>query len=155
MKIEHINPFINATIHTFKTMCQVTPVREGKLELNDDRLLKVEDMIGVIGLSGRLRGAILMSMETPIALKVISAFLMEEITEPTPDLMDGFGEILNIIAGAAAADLKGYDVKLAIPTVVTGKDQQVLSKTLSPWVIIPMKFPEWGPFKIQVNMIEE
>jgi CheY-specific phosphatase CheX len=67
--------------------------------------------------------------------------------------MDAIGEILNIIAGAAAAKLEG-NVDLALPTVMVGKGQQVYSKHSSPWVIIPMKFPNGGKFNIEVTMEE-
>jgi len=79
---------------------------------------------------------------------------MEEIPEANNDLMDGFGEILNIIAGAAAAKLEGMQVNLALPTVVMGKNQQMHAKQGSPWVVIPMKFPEWGNFALEVSMEE-
>lgn len=154
MKIEYVNPFISGAISTFETMCGVTPIREGELELKKEGFVSADDLIGVIGLTGGLKGAVLMTMQTEVGLKLVSAFLMEEITDTNADLMDGFGEILNIIAGAAAAKLEGYNVKLAIPTVVTGQGQQIHSKQNSPWVVIPMKFPEWGPFKIEVSMEE-
>ena len=154
MKIEHINPFIEATIHTFKSMCSVEPLRDGKLELKDSGFVSAYDLLGVIGLSGGVRGAVLMTMSVPTGQKVVGAFLMDEIKEPNADLMDGFGEILNIIAGAAAAKLEGMKVNLAIPTVMIGENQQIHAKHGTPWIIIPMKFPDWGKFNIEVSMEE-
>jgi len=154
MKTEHINPFIDATVHTFKSMCSVAPVRDGKLELKENGFMSTYDLVGVIGLSGSVKGAVLMTMSLETGKKAVGAFLMEEIKEPNADLMDGFGEILNIIAGAAAAKLDGQKVNLAIPTVMIGSNQQIHAKHGSPWVIIPMSFPEWGKFNIEVSMEE-
>ncbi|OGV53171.1 MAG: hypothetical protein A2017_04635 [Lentisphaerae bacterium GWF2_44_16] len=154
MKIEYVNPFVEATVHTFKSMCGVEPVRDGKLELKEAGFIGAYDLLGVLGLSGGVRGAILMTMDLEVGKKVVGAFLMEAIPEANADLMDGYGEILNIIAGAAAAKLEGMRINLALPTVVLGKNQQMHAKIGNPWVIIPMKFPEWGKFNIEISMEE-
>lgn len=154
MKKEYINPFIEATVHTFKTMCRVTPTRDGNLELKNSGFMSAYELLGIIGLSGNVKGAIIMTMDLDVGYKAVGAFLMEEIKELNADLMDGYGEILNIIAGAAAAKLHGLKVNLAIPTVLTGKEQQIRAKQGSPWIVIPMKFPEWGKFNIEVSMEE-
>lgn len=154
MKIEYVNPFVDATVHTFKSMCGVEPERNGKLELKESGFISTYDLVGVIGLSGGVKGAVLMTMDLDVARKAVGAFLMEEIPDANNDLMDGFGEILNIIAGAAAAKLEGMQVNLALPTVVMGKNQQMHAKQGSPWVVIPMKFAGWGNFAIEVSMEE-
>jgi len=155
MKTEYVNPFIEATVSTFKTMCRVSPARDGKLGLTEDGFISTKDFVGIIGLSGSIKGAVLMTMETDVALKAVSAFLMEDIKEVNADVMDGYGEILNIIAGAAAAKLQGLKVNLALPTVMTGKQQQIRAKVGIPWILIPMKFPEWGKFDIEVSFEEQ
>jgi chemotaxis protein CheX len=154
MKIEYINPFIDATVQTFDSMCRVTPVRDGQLYVQNEGFVSNYDLMGVLGLTGGVKGAVLMTMSIEVGKKAVGAFLMEEITESDSDLMDGFGEILNIIAGAAAAKLEGLNVNLALPTVLRGEHQQMHTKQESPWVIIPMKFPEWGKFNIEVSMEE-
>jgi chemotaxis protein CheX len=154
MKIEHVNPFIEATVSTFSSMCGVVPVRDGKLELKEVGFIGTYDLLGVLGLTGGVKGAVLMTMDVEVGRKAVGAFLMEEIAESSPDLMDGYGEILNIIAGAAAAKLEGKKVDLALPTVIVGKNQQMHAKSGTPWIIIPMKFPEWGKFNIEISMEE-
>jgi len=151
MKIEYINPFIQATEDTFRTMCGVEVERDGQLTARKNGLSSAYNMIGVIGLSGAVKGAVLMTMDTVTSRKAIMKFLGDE-TVSDMDLSDGFGELLNIISGAAAAKLG--TVHLAIPTVMTGDNQKIHSLPSSPWIIIPMKFPEWGKFNIEVAMEE-
>ena len=151
MRSQDINPFIEATIETFETMCGVKPYRCGKLEVRAN-IMYVYDLVGVLGLSGTLRGAVLMTMPIPTGVKITSKFLGEEITDVKEELMDSFGEILNIIAGAATAKLDGQVVKLALPTVIVGKEQQILPIKERPWVVIPMFFHEYGKFNIEVAM---
>ncbi|OGV33791.1 MAG: hypothetical protein A2020_11735 [Lentisphaerae bacterium GWF2_45_14] len=151
MKIEYINPFIQAAEDTFKAMCSVDVERDGELTVRKAGLSPAYGLIGVIGLSGSVKGAVLMTMDVGTGRKVIMKFLGETmITEA--DLFDGFGELLNIISGAAAAKLG--KVHLAIPAVMTGENQKIHSVQCSPWVIIPMRFPEWGKFNLEVAMEE-
>jgi len=154
MKSEYINPFVDATVETFGTMCNVEPSRDGKLEIKSG-VFETYDLLGVVGLSGNVCGAVLMAMPVETGLKAVSAFLGEEINDANADLMDGFGEILNIIAGAAAAKLGKYKIRLALPTVLMGKDQLLSGKQISPWIIIPMVFPEWGKFNIEISIEEK
>ena len=50
VKVEHINPFISATIESFKTMV-ATELTPGKVKLKDNKDL-THDISGIIGLSG-------------------------------------------------------------------------------------------------------
>ena len=154
MKSQHINPFIEATISTFETMCGLKPFRSGKLQVRGGMIFTY-DFIGILGLSGQIRGAVIMTMPIPVGMRIVSEFVGETITDTNSDLMDGFGEILNIIAGAAAAKIHDYKISLALPTVMIGKDQQMHANQHKPWVIIPMSFPDdIGNFNIEVAMKE-
>lgn len=152
MKIEYINPFIEGAHETFSTMCNVKAERAGELKLVKKGIAPAFDLIGIIGLSGIIRGAVLMTMPPDLGRKLVKNFLSEDdITDA--DLMDGFGEILNIISGAAAAKLG--KVKLALPAILIGKQPEIYSKQTSPWVVIPMKFADWdGVFNIEVAVDE-
>ena len=151
MKIEYINPFIQAAEETFRTMCGVDVERDGQLTIRKTGLSPAYNLIGIIGLSGAVKGAVLMTMGNETGRQAVMKFLGENTITET-DLSDAFGELLNIISGAAAAQLG--KVHLAIPTVMTGENQKIHSLPSSPWVIIPMKFPEWGKFNIEVAMEE-
>ena len=153
MKSEHVNPFVDGTINTFEMMCGVVPKRNGKLSVLSG-MIETFDLIGVIGLSGSIKGACLLTMPVDTGMKCVTSFLGEEVQEVNADLLDAYGELLNIIAGAAAAKLTGMRVNLALPTVLIGKDQHLSSKSKAPWVVIPMKFDDWGEFNIEVSMEE-
>lgn len=153
MKSAYINPFIEATVVTFKTMLGTTPKRNGELRVKAG-VFDVGQIVGVIGLTGTVKGAVMISMNPETAMKSVGAFLGEEITEVNADVMDGIAELLNIIAGAAAAKLEGQQVNLALPTVLTGTEQKMTGNESSPWIIIPMVTDDWGEFNIEVTMEE-
>jgi chemotaxis protein CheX len=153
VKSEHINPCIEATIQTYKTMLKVTPVRSGDLAVKMG-VFDVTDITGVIGLSGTVKGAMMLTMEKEVACKTVGSFLEKEITAVDDEVLDGIGEILNIIAGAAAAKLSGYKIQLGLPTVLQGKDQRMFANIATPWIIIPMNAPGSGRFDIAITMDE-
>ena len=153
MKSSLINPFIEATVTTCETMCGLRPVRDGELRLYDGVLMP-DDFIGVLGLSGAVKGAVIMSMSIQLGKYVVGKFVGETITQDGPDLTDGFGELLNIIAGAAAAKITGHRVTLALPTVMIGHGNMINNSKADPWVTIPLAFPGQGKFTIYVSMSE-
>jgi len=153
MKSELITPFIEATVTTCETMCGIKPVRNGALRLHED-LLKPDDLMGLLGLSGTVKGAVVMSLPIPLGLFVVGKFVGETITQSGPDLTDGLGELLNIIAGAAAAKIHGHSVTLALPTVMIGHGNVIRNSKVAPWVTVPMAFPEIGEFIIYVSITE-
>jgi|SaaInlStandDraft_1057018.scaffolds.fasta_scaffold83786_2 chemotaxis protein CheX len=156
MKSHHINPCIEATVDTYKTMLDITPYRNGKLEVKTG-VFPVSQCMGVIGFTGKVRGAMLIGMSEEVACKTISSFLDKEILTIDADVLDGIGEIINIIARGASAKLADYRIGLGIPTVLVGKvgkEQKMFSGIESPWIIIPLITDESGEFEFAITMEE-
>ena len=153
MKSEHINPFIEACVDTYKIMLGVTPKRSGKLSVMTG-MFPVADVMAIIGLTGKVRGAMMIGKTTDIACKTIGNFLEKDIAEVDADVLDGIGEIINIIAGAAAGKLSGFKIGLGLPTVLAGKEHQMCADISSPWIIIPMCAEDIGEFTLAVTMEE-
>ena len=51
--------------------------------------------------------------------------LASEMTEVNGDVLDAVGELTNIIAGQAKAQLEQYDLRVSLPNVVTGDDHRL------------------------------
>ena len=71
LKVEHINPFIRATVETLKLMAQ-TEAKAGAVALAPENLTRF-DVSGVIGLSGGARGTVVLGFPRISALKIVSA----------------------------------------------------------------------------------
>lgn len=135
-------------------MCGVEPEQIGEAEeLETPQTFKTDEFLGIIGLSGHKKGDIMMTMHSQVAMKMVGSFLMDEITEINSDLLDGFGEIINIIAGAFSGKLQGVSFELALPTVMAGELQIHIRESVN-CLAIPMRFAEWGDFKVLL-MLEE
>src|SRR4029077_5701484 len=71
------------------------------------------------------------------------------------DMVDGTGELLNIIAGRACQKLGGLGVEglfLALPTVVVGRHRVVWPVKDLPCLLMRFFDSELGSFSIEVNL---
>lgn len=153
--INFVNPFLAATLNVLKIQASVeaTP---GKVHLkkNDDALKG--DVSGVIGIvSDTFNGSVVISFPEKTFLKVMSGMLGEEYTELTKDILDGAGEITNMIFGMAKVTLneRGYGIKIALPQVISGKGHSLSAMSKGPTVIIPFSSTA-GDFFVEVSLSE-
>ncbi len=118
LKVDQINPFLQATRETFKTMlkCEVKAGKP-KLKFTPDMEYHIS---GIIGLSGGLLGMVALCFSEDVALKSISAFIQEELTEFDEVVFDGVGELINIIAGYAKKFMTGFSIDISLPMEITG-----------------------------------
>lgn len=136
---DFINPFLTATLFVLKTQARVTAV-PGKISLKKEADKFSGDVSGVIGIvSESFNGSVVISFPEATFLKVMSGMLGEDIKELNKENLDGAGEITNMIFGQAKVVLneKGYGIKTALPSVVTGKDHSVSALTKGPIVVLP------------------
>jgi chemotaxis protein CheX len=126
MKAEYINPFIESAFTVFTTMINLEPVKEN-LYLKDDNKTTY-DISGIIGIAGDLAGSVVVSLPEDLALKIVSNFLGEEKKALDHEVIDGVGEILNMIAGGAKkifSDRHKIRFKISVPSVIVGKNHSI------------------------------
>lgn len=149
MRAEHINPFIAAVKNAFRTMLDCE-ARRGDLALKQDRRPRYY-VSGVIGLSGRAVGAVVLNFSEQVALKAASTMLMTDLNVLNDDVLDAVGELTNMVAGAAKAELEEYELQVSLPNVITGDDHEVHF----PSNVVPLSISfetEWGPFALEVGL---
>jgi chemotaxis protein CheX len=149
MRVEHINPFIASVVNTFRTMLG-WELRRGRPVLKQARTAD-HQISGVIGLSGKAVGTVVLSFSKEVALKAASALLLEELSEINTEVLDAVGELTNMVAGAAKAQLEEYELSVSLPNVVTGHNHMVhFPSTVTP-VAIPFE-TEHGPFTLEIAL---
>ena len=76
--------------------------------------------------------------------------LMMEATEIDDDVLDAVGELTNMVAGAAKAELEEYSMQVSLPNVITGAGHEVhFPSEVSP---ISIAFDtDWGPISLEVG----
>lgn len=122
-----IKQLIQASTTILSSMCEVTSVQKKELFVNEDTQLFGE-ISGIMGLSGKLTGSMVLSFQTEMAKKLTAKMLDCEASElSAADLEDAVGELTNMISGEAKKLLinTDYAFSISLPTVVSGKNQQV------------------------------
>jgi chemotaxis protein CheX len=148
---EFINPFLGATVRVLEVQAQIksTP---GEIFLKKERDTMLGDISGIIGIiSEKFVGSVVISFPEKTFLKIISNMLGEEYQEISKDIIDGAGELTNMIFGQAKVTLnqKGYGIQTAIPSVISGKNHSLSTLSKGPIVVIPFSTDE-GPFFVEV-----
>ena len=149
MDVSYVNPFIQATVETFKTMLNLEVTTGSPLLKNDAH--HSYDISGVIGLTGEAQGIISISFPKILALKVVSKLLGEEIKIIGPELTDGVGEIANIVAGHAKQYLTKYKLAISLPNVVIGAGHRIEVQSGVPTIIIPLNCA-LGEFAMEIAL---
>jgi chemotaxis protein CheX len=135
MKVEYINPFLTATVDAFDTMlnCKLT---RGKPYLQNGAQPEHE-VSGIIGLTGKAKGMVVLSMSRSAALGSTAALLGERPCDINAEVSDAIGELANIVAGSAKAKLVDLDLSVSLPTVVIGKNHILQFPTKVTPICIP------------------
>ncbi len=149
MDVQYVNPFIIATITTFKTMLN-TDVAPGRPHAKQEPGPSY-DVSGIIGLSGDAQGSIAISFPRIMALRVVSALLGSEIKIVGSELTDGIGEIANIIAGNAKQHLQNFNLLISLPQVIIGKDHVIAGQKGVPTLVVPFNC-SFGDFSMEVAL---
>ncbi len=152
MKVEYINPFIAATANVFDTMVG-TELHRGSPSLKDG-FQPGHEVSAVIGLSGKAKGTVVLSVDREVAIQVAAALLQELPSELNADVADAMGEMANMIAGQAKAQLEHLALSLSLPTVVTGKGHCIDFPRNAMRISIPFSCA-WGSLDLEVALTEE
>lgn len=150
---EFINPFLNATLHVLKVQTGIEAIPQ-KIYLKNTNDSLTGDVSGIIAIvSDSFCGSVVISFPEKTFLGIMSGMLGETYTELNKDIIDGAGEITNMIFGQAKTVLneKGYGIKIAIPSVITGKDHSLSAMTKGAVVVIPFS-TSVGNFFIEVGL---
>ena len=152
MKVEYINPFLTSAISAFDTMLGCKLNRGTPYVKNGSQ--PEHEVSGVIGLSGKARGTVVLSLSREAALNATAVLLQERPAEINSDVTDAVGELTNIIAGGAKAQLEHLNMSVSLPTVITGRFHCAEFPRKARPICIPFE-SEWGVITVEVGLIEE
>jgi chemotaxis protein CheX len=153
--IRLLDPFIEATLHVFRTFVGSEIQVRRRFVKRNHRLFG--DISGIMGLSGRATGSVGISLPSELAREIVSRILGQppegEITDMT---RDGIGEVVNMIAGQASAAFADGPNRFhfGLPAVVTGYGHTVVHNTgKSPAPCLVATFQMLGrEFALQVSL---
>ncbi len=150
MKAENINPFLEAVSETFENMlgCSVT-TGEPSVD-NEPESQNTADIIGLIGLSGTAQGIVAIRFPVTTALRVVGTMIGTEFKGVDSSIIDGVGELVNIIAGSAKTKLEGHKIALSLPSVLRGSLCRLNNLNNAVWLSLPFVC-DLGEFNLMIS----
>jgi chemotaxis protein CheX len=149
ISIDRIEPFIKATIETFKTMVHLKVIH-GEIRVRKANE-PTSDFSGIIGLTGGAEGTVTLGFPRGTTAKAVaSSFLGEEAVSESL-VADTIGEIVNIITGYAQKDMPGVEINISLPTVVKGAGHEIISHSDNKKIITFFACP-LGEFSLEVYL---
>ena len=149
MRAEYVNPFLKASINLFKEYLGLQAVAGKPHLLGDPQDL--DAVSAIIGLAGETRGAVVLSFSRETAMRIVSKMAGQEYKMLSNEVIDGVGELINIIAGNAKQDLLDFRIEISLPGVITGNSYKIRWPEGIPVVSIPFT-TELGPFTVNVSL---
>ena len=151
MLLNYINPFVEAAFSVFSTMLSCPLTRKPVCRV--DAMQTEFEVSGVVGLSGRAVGTVVLSLDREVALSATAALLGERPASIDPQVVDAVGELANMIGGAAKAKLEQYAMSLSLPNVIVGRNHAIRFPSCSTPICVPFVSP-WGPLCLSVGLVE-
>lgn len=83
---------------------------------------------GMIGVHGRVSGFITLNLSERMAIRLVGGLLQDEFGEVSSQVVDGAGEITNIVVGGIKSGLVGTPWSfshMTVPSVIVGEGYQI------------------------------
>ena len=146
------NNIIDSISEIFSTMIFMGVTAEEEQSADTE---PVEDnIIGMIGLGGDVKGVVSAHMPNGVAIGITTSFLGIEPEEINDDVKDAIGEVVNMLAGG----LKNYflenqiETELAIPSTIVGKSFKTGGLTGAERIKVPFTCDS-GRFFIELKYV--
>ncbi len=149
MKAKYINPFLHASVNLFEEYLGLK-ISPGEPYLRKEPQI-LEEVSGLIGLAGETTGAVVLSFSRDTAIQIVSKLAGHPFQALGNEVIDGVGELINIIAGNAKKDLHDFKVSISLPGVITGSSYHIHWPEGIPVITIPFE-SELGPFTVNVSL---
>jgi chemotaxis protein CheX len=152
VKAEYVNLFLSSASSVMGMVCGEEPTF-GQPFLRQSPY-PIDDLNVIIGVTGKLRGQMIMSLNQETAKNVASRMMGGmEVLELDEICLSAIGELGNMIAGNAARLLGevGVSVDIAPPAVLEGKGVKVSNQI--PTLSIPLS-GEFGPIEVALSLAD-
>ncbi len=154
MRVEFINPFLEAADHVFGELLSVTLSR-GRLSMKmpDMNYPQVSIVLGVVG---QVHGQVIYGSSYDTAKAIASKMMMGAPVDSLNDMArSALAELGNMITGQATMGLEhaGFRVDISPPTIITGTDIRIATPKTQ-ILLVPLEHPDLGKFEIHVGLEE-
>jgi len=154
LKVEYINPFIEASLEVINQTTNFKPTIGRIFAKNNS--YSGDGVVILIGLTGKISGNVVLSLSKKLALTIASAMMFGmPVNELDEMSKSAIAELANMILGHTANIFfqNHMNIDITPPTVLTGENIQ-LTPTKSVTVCIPLNFDGGESLQIDVSYQE-
>jgi chemotaxis protein CheX len=154
MRVEYINPFVEATFNVLKEVLNID-IKRGDLKLKNTTM-QIQGVAAMVGLAGDVEGRVLFDMTRETALFVAGVMNGETFTELDELAKATIQELANMITAQAVTKLGGLGFRfdLTPPTLFTGEHMEVSSNLKVEARVVPMELGDNGRLEVNVAIRE-
>jgi chemotaxis protein CheX len=154
MRVEYINPFVEAAFNVLKEVLQ-TEIKRGDLYLKSTTM-QIQGVAALVGLAGDVEGRVLFDMTKGTALSIASGMNGEEMTVLDDMVKATITELANMITAQAVTKLHdlGFKFDLTPPALFTGDNMEITNNLEVEALIVPMSLGPGGKDgKVEINVV--
>jgi chemotaxis protein CheX len=153
MRVEYINPFVEAAFNVLKEVLD-TDVKRGELYLKSTTM-SIMGVAALVGLAGDVEGRVLFDMTKETALNIAGAMNGEEFSALDELAKATITELANMITAQAVTKLHdlGFKFDLTPPALFSGENMEISNREVEA-LIVPMELGSHGKIEINVAVRE-
>lgn len=151
MNIEYINPFIEASQTVIKQIASLD-AKLGKVYLKTAPY-RSEDIIIMVGLTGKIRGQAIFSMTRDLGMRIASSMMMGmAVTEFDELSKSAISELANMIMGNAATILynRGINIDITPPSLLMGENMQITPSKMKT-ICVPLMINDNDKIELDIS----
>ena len=154
MRVEYINPFVEAAFNVLKEVLNCE-VKRGDLYLKSTTM-SIMGVAALVGLAGDVEGRVLFDMTKETSLKIVSAMNGENFTQLDEMAKATIQELANMITAQAVTKLHdlGFKFDLTPPALFSGENMEISNHEVEA-LIVPMDLADNGKIEINVAIREK
>ena len=154
MRVEYINPFVEAAFNVLKEVLN-TDVKRGDLYLKSTTM-SIMGVAALVGLAGDVEGRVLFDMTKETALDIAGAMNGEKFTQLDELVKATIQELANMITAQAVTKLHdlGFKFDLTPPALFSGENMEISNHEVEA-LIVPMDLGPNGKIEINVAIREK
>ena len=152
MKVEFVNPFIEAAFRVLETEVQAK-IQRGALTLQS-KIYTSQDVTTLVAVTGKIRGLVLYSMSEKTALALVEVMLGQHFPMFDDLAQSGIAELGNVVTGAASTILAeaGYASNIAPPAMIIGRGTMISTLEIQR-LVVPLE-TQYGTIEVHVALRE-
>lgn len=147
---DYINPFLIASTKVLKDMVMID-AKVGKPYIKDSNF-KDDSLLIMLGVTGSVKGQVILAFTVPVALDIASKMCMMPMTELNELAQSAVSELGNMILGNTATvfSTKGILIDITPPMMCRGP--VAFTNTYSTNICVPLIYEEDKTIEINVAM---